>query len=275
MKLYTHMNVDLDNASTSALLLLWNKDYSIDDINFVPASWEPEGELSSNEMAFDIFAGGHGLKGKTIQMAGRQGIGSAFTLILEDHINNKLYTKAFRHFAEFLDSLEATGNWNDYYDAAGYKIPSSFPTIHQAFFALKHKYKKDDKMIVSRWKDIMEGMLLKEESRDRAKKEVKNARWFTDNIAYIKNTKEPFTSFMLFNKGAEYVIYEKTSNNTLGVRRTPKSTKHLGKHLEPHLPKWFHHPSGFLSCWGTDKAPQETPPEIDAKYLAELVEIIK
>jgi len=273
---YTHVNVDLDNASSIALMMLHNKEISLENIKLVPSSWEPGPDgLKPGDLAIDIFAGGHGIKGKDLLINNENKLGSAFTLILENMIDKGVYYKAFQPLADFLDSLEAVGNWSSFYKDAGYKIPSDFPTILQAFSALKFKFKKDDFKILEHWAIIIEGLLEKELSRERAIKDADRAHWFAPHIAYIKNAKEPFTSGVLYHRGAKFLIFERTSINTLGVRTRPGSKVDLGKHLKELLPEWFHHPSGFMSCWGSDKAPQESPPQIEAETLADYVLAIK
>jgi hypothetical protein len=54
------------------------------------------------------------------------------------------------------------------------------------------------------------------------------------------------------------MVYHEGFN--LGVYRYPGQPEPDLHCLAPHVPGWFSHPGGFLTCWGSRKAPATSPP---------------
>ncbi|MGB9687861.1 hypothetical protein [Thermogutta sp.] len=54
------------------------------------------------------------------------------------------------------------------------------------------------------------------------------------------------------------VLYQEGYN--LGIARFAPFTDPDFRPLAPYLPGWFIHSSGFLACWGSNKAPRSEPP---------------
>lgn len=240
--IYTHLNLDIDAASSVALYLITKRD---DNVQFVSADFIPK--LEVNDVAIDITAGGMGLKGDK----------SAFSLILS--MSPKKYQLAFEKLAVMIDAYDSTGTYP--------KVPG-YPgvTIIDTFNYLKRGIGLDQELLKA-WKPVIEGIFFSWRDFQSATKEANTAE-FVGKVAIIKNAPRQ-THSILFDKGVEFVVYE--DNFNLGVIRNPRSNKNLGNHLRKDLPEWFHHPKGFLSCWGCNKAPKFVASEISAETLAEMV----
>lgn len=247
----THIDVDLDAASSACLyyLLTFGK-WIIDVIEFVPADYnEP---LEQADIAIDIECGGKGIKGEK----------SAFSAILEIY-GSPSYKSAFKDLADLLDVYDSTGTFPQL---------AGFPgmTIIDVFRYIKNNC-VSDLYIVEVWFKIISGIYTSFVLHETAKTAANKAE-IVEDIPIIKNAPSG-TSNILLARGYEFVIYEDEFN--LGVIRSNTSTKDLRKALSPIFPDWFHHKSGFLSCWGGRKAPKSSPSNISAEKLAEIVSTIK
>jgi hypothetical protein len=70
------------------------------------------------------------------------------------------------------------------------------------------------------------------------------------------------------------MIYQDGFN--LGVVRHPRRKEIDFRLLREELPGWFIHPSGFMACWGSFKAPANGPPPPGTpRTVAELVELLR
>jgi len=227
--------------------------------------------MEPDDIALDIEANGKGEKGRIVTRGIKTFVLSAFSLVVEK-IEDVKMQKAYEDLSVFIDALDSTGNWvTAYYPhiVGDTKEARKIPTILDTFFALKHFYGLDDLGLLKAWKPVMDGFWKRQLSDLRAEHEAKDAQWPFDHVAIISSSKEPSTMAKVHAQGAHFIIYE--DGNNLGVKRSNKLDVNLGKHLQEMLPNWFHHKAGFLSCWGSHKAPKTTPPDISATKLAELV----
>ncbi|MEJ5340447.1 MAG: hypothetical protein WHT09_02675 [Thermogutta sp.] len=70
------------------------------------------------------------------------------------------------------------------------------------------------------------------------------------------------------------VLYQEGYN--LGIARFAPFTEPDFRPLAAHLPGWFIHSSGFLACWGSNKAPRsEPPPAGTPQNWVELLELVQ
>ena len=269
MKVYTHVDVDLDNASSVALALLKYNKLTLNDIIFVSGNFDGK-EMVGNDIALDIEAGGKGEKGNVISVDGRIRVLSAFSLFLGSMDTE--YQDAFEDLSIFIDAIDSTGTWALGYDLDGVDTLASLPTLEQVFFAVKHQF-KDDLTVTMFWSKIIQGFWKRHKSDLRASTEATKAKWPYERIAIMSDSSEPTTMGRLFRQGADFVIYENGYN--LGVKRSNALDIDLSYYLKDMLPDWFHHKAGFLSCWGSKKAPQTAPTYISAEKLADMVSTIK
>jgi len=252
MSIYTHLSLDLDAASSVSLYLLCNPNLSVTDVVFVPADFDGK-TMKYEDVAIDIYAGDKGIKGDK----------SAFSSIL--NIVDKRYKNAFLSMSKFIDAHDSTGDWK-----SAYNVPKDekIPTILDTFRWYKRSI-KEDKLILNHWASVINGVWLSYNDYNRAKKLALRAQWDGPYVAIIKGSAPLQTCSILFDMGADFVVYE--SGNNIGVIRSNNNKEHLGNHLVKWFPDWFHHPDGFLSCWGSNKAPKEQPYDTTAEYVAELV----
>lgn len=245
--IYTHQNLDIDAASSVWLFKLYHQ--RDDEVIFVPADYVPNTAVEyAPDIYIDIPAGGLGWKGEK----------SAFSEILER--TNDEFQEAFKDLKVLIDIKDSTGET--------IRIPGmSSGTIVDTFIHIKDYYGKDDNALLLAWKPVIIGMLSSYRRYQKALRAADRAKMI-ENIPIIKNAPSQ-TASILHSRGAEFVVYEDGFN--VGVIRSNSSKKNLGELLRDRLPTWFHHKSGFLSCWGCNKAPKYSPADISAEELAEIV----
>jgi hypothetical protein len=252
----THQNVDLDAASSVCLwylILFDNTDLDVDSITFVPADYNVG--PSPEDIVIDIICGGKGIKGDK----------SAFSEILR-RFGTDEHIVVFKDLADLLDIYDSTGNFPQLVGFPGMTIVDVFKYMKAE---LGH-----DQEVVENWYKVIRGMYSSflEHRRALAAADKAEKESLVEGIPIIRNAPNG-TSSILLSRGYEFVIFADKFN--LGVIRSKTSTKDLGKNLEIIFPEWFHHKTGFLSCWGCRKAPKDSPANISAEKLAELVSIIK
>jgi hypothetical protein len=232
--------------------MLHDQSIEIYDVQFVPADYDGS-TMQEGDLALDIYAGGKGIKGDK----------SAFSSVLR--IVDKKYAPAFKDVATFIDVYDSTGDWK-----FAYGIPNSerIPTMLDTFRWMKRTIEHDG-VILYNWCDIIKGVWLSYNDFNKAKKLANKARWVGRKVALIEGRAPMQTYSILFNIGAEFVIYE--DGNNLGVIRSNKSKINLGESLVKWFPDWFHHPDGFLSCWGSAKAPKDKPSGVSIDFVSEIV----
>jgi len=254
MKIYTHVSLDIDAASTVALLMM-HLNTNIENVEFVPADWE--GPLQEKDIAVDISLGIKGINS------------SAFTEIHRGLPEGDL-KEAFKPLSKFINSYDKTGQWTSLYPIDK-KTGKEVPTMLTVFHALKETA-DNDKELLAFWHIIIVGIYQSYESLQIAKKQVRRVEWPYPEVAVIRGKTKPQLCSLLFSKGAKFIVYEE--GNTMGVMRSPDHWVNVGTLLKPHFPDWFHHPDGFLSCWGSRKSPKETPPNTSTERVTELVSTI-
>jgi hypothetical protein len=279
MKIYTHQNVDIDCASVVCLALI-NTGQSIalpgmdtaHQIVFVPADWEKDDTFVEGDLILDLFAGD---KGDFVDTVDGIVVRSAFSKYLRERCS-KDFLAAFSNLADFIDAEDTTGDWRTgYYGMDAVEESKTIPTVHDAFLSIKAfcrdrtpNGERSDLTIIQHWFGFISGTLARYYKWKHAKK-VANKCQVLEGLVGILKSSNSMVSRVLFDQGAEFVVYEHGYN--IGVLRHPESKVNIGKVLSEQFPEWFHHPGGFLSCWGSLKAPKYTSYPADAEYVAELM----
>lgn len=264
-KIYTHLNLDLDAASSTAIAMIYYN-IPIENVIFTTPDIIKYTNIKSTDLILDIDHP-QGLKGNLIEVGGQKYKTSAFTCFLEK-INSKFYKKIFKNIGIFVDAVDAFSDWTIPYDIINNKL-KDIPTLQLVFKAFKSNTENDYELL-SKWKEIFYGMIKLEVSRLEATELAKIAEWYTPDIAIIEGVGHSNIISALFNEGAKFVIYS-YKNNIGVVRQKRLKNINLGAYLKNYLPDWFHHEAGFLSCWGSSKNPKDIPYDITTKQLAEYV----
>ena len=238
--IYTHPYVDVDNVvATCAKLVTLGVNPKDADIRFVSANTE---NVPEDAIPIDIAADKH--------PDGLSYTSSYFSGILPDRIINEVVEQ------------DSTGR--------------SSSRISLAFIiSALRQVGLDDREIIAYLFKIIRGwielMKIREKERENSKKAefVKIGRYFfmikdSGNKFHgigqkisRKSIKKPINGFLYIDR------------NNMGVYRYPMCKTPDFSCLK--LPGWFSHPSGFLFCWGSKKAPAEKPPSISVLKFIEFL----
>ena len=228
--IYTHEMVDADAAFSAGLMSLVRPDAKI---VLVPADAIVDREGS---LAIDMISGGNGVKGFEE--------GSAFGELCR--IMTGLGLIPARLFTRFADHLNLTDSGKRCNDRIA--LPGLVKSWRYAGL--------DDMTIVSRAHEILRGMMSgMEENLARVNKSHNLP--IKDGVA-LNLTAGGHNRKTLAKRGA-YLVVVQHEGSGQSVILTPKG-KHAGLDLNEvsnELPdKWFIHPSGFMACFGSRKAPK-------------------
>lgn len=268
MAIFTHMFVDLDAVVS---VWLYKKFLSSDsEVVFVPANFD---DLTSDDVALDIDAGGKGIKGTTIN-----GLNHCATWALW----NKL--SAFSDFDR--DALSDLVRYVDLQDNHGDVLRAcklaDLPDANllretglNSIFRSIQTILKDDLKVLNYMETILDGLYEKALASIRSIQEAKSAE-YRGPVAIIRNAKEFGTNNVLFENGAKAVVF--VDGNNLGVVRRSDIEISMSHpditalvHAQNESAEWFAHPAGFLFARGTRKAPSKTRSKIDPTLLADVV----
>jgi len=230
VSIFTHEMVDADAAFSAALMSIVRPDA---EIFLVPADTVVDREGS---LAVDMISGENGVKGFEE--------GSAFgelTRILTrlGVIPPRLFTR----FADHLNLTDSGKRCNDRIALPGLVLSWRYAGL-------------DDMTIVSRAHEILSGMMTgMEENRTRVNKS-RNLP-IKDGIA-LNLTSGGHDRKTLARRGAYMVVvqHEGSGQSVILTSRGQRAGLDLNE-VSNQLPdKWFIHPSGFLACYGSRKAPK-------------------
>lgn len=269
MKIYTHINPDLDAVCSVWAVRNFVPGFSLADVEFVRANWDGK-DLTENDIAVDLEAGGKGIKGNMDKDGTTH---SAFATIVARYADEE-DKRALEHFVQYVDAQDAHGSAVEYLapniDERAKEILSS-SGVNTVLRALQAQY-RDDVKIVSVFGEILDGLYKMGLSRIRAEKEADRAEW-VGKVAVIRNAKEFGTNGELFRRGARAVVYVDGPN--LGVVRASTVEARMDhssiRSLIGDEEGWFFHPAGFMASRGSRKAPATTPSRVDPARLAEIV----
>jgi hypothetical protein len=105
MKVYTHINVDLDAALSVAAAKEFIPGAREAELVFVPANWDGEG-MDDGDLALDIRAGGRGIKG---EQCSDTTVGSCLALIVATHAS-EADQEALSSLVSYVDAQDAHGH---------------------------------------------------------------------------------------------------------------------------------------------------------------------
>ena len=303
MKIFTHINQDLD-----AVCAVWAARQFVPGakdapIEFRPANWDGDG-MSEGDLALDMDAGGRGLKGEV----GEDGVvHSCFALVVARYAPQD-DQRALDNLVIFVDAQDAHGSAvkhllrprsacptaeglgyaNEYAQGllewayeAGRPTPDAVDVLaatglNAVFRALQAAHPRNDTLVIERMSEILNGMLQAGRARQRAVKEADRAEILPGGqVAIVTNSREYATNGILFGeRGVRVIVY--VDGHNLGVIR------HGDEQLRMDHPtiksvvaeageaaEWFAHPAGFLYCRGSRKAPAQSPSRVDPRTLAE------
>lgn len=276
MKIFTHSNVDLD-----AVCSVWAAREFIPGaqsaaIEFHSANWDGS-EMCEDDIALDMEAGGRGMKGEK----GEDGIvHSCFASIVAKYAS-LADQSALANLVRFVDAQDSHGS------AVKFLAPEASREAQDALAmtglnavvrALQAAHPRNDAMVVERMSEILSGMLQAGRARERARAEAAEKAEILPGgaVAIVTNAREFATNGVLFeDHGVRVIIY--VDGHNLGVIREGSETLRMD-HTElravveaaDEMDEWFAHPTGFLFCRGSRKAPAENPSRVDPRSLAEV-----
>jgi len=258
--IFTHPSLDIDAASASALLMYHMfGNFVPDQVTFVPSDWS--GQLSEGDFAVDIQTGG--FKGKQITSS-KEGVAvlSSFSLVLK-FLARPAYTEVYASLAEYLDIIDSNppGCYSD-------KL-----SLQSVFNYLK-AFCKTDPLLLRAWYQIIAGMMSSSNDLNKARKQSNRVQYYGQIVYYNGKYNLQLPGLIFRNKNILFFVYE--FDNNIGVLRSPKYPRiNMGEGLKIYLPDWFHHPSGFLTCWGGYKCPKKFPSEVSLERLIEFLLTIR
>lgn len=275
MKIYTHMNVDLDAVcsvwAARRFRVLPHADEA--EIVFVPANWP--GPVPFGDLAVDVSAGGAGRKG---EMESDGVVHSCFEGLVKRHASRD-DQEAIRELVAFVDAQDAHGS------AVRHLVPGAsrasqsvlaFTGINAVLRALQSVHGGDDDAVIDAMFPILDGMLKTGRSRQRARLEAMDAER-VGPVAIVVGAREYGTNAALFeDHGVRAIVYVDGFN--LGVVREGAETIRADHEVIRELvaaageeKEWFAHSAGFLYCRGSRKSPATTASKVDQRALARAV----
>jgi hypothetical protein len=274
MRIFTHLNVDLDATCSVWAARKYIPGAQQGEVEFRRADWNGEG-MSEEDLALDLDAGGRGWKGEKRE-DGK--ISSCFGEIIARHApaNDQL---ALAPLVKFVEAQDAYGNAVEHLVPQAGKATieclaaTSLNAVLRAFQAL---YPRDDRKVVEKMSEVLDGILEQGRLRARAVREADGAQWVGPKVAIIRNATSPMTNGVLFERGARVVVY--VDGHNLGVIRAggeslrmdhPELRAVVEKAGETN--EWYAHPAGFLYCRGSRKSPATTLTKVNPVELAETV----
>lgn len=271
--IYTHCNVDLDAASSSWAAKTFIPDAKDACIEFRPADWNGDGVNRDECLLLDLRAG---IKGEQ-DSDGR--VHSCFAQIVRQYASAS-DQEALKHLVDFIDMQDAYGSVVEQLipDAPrDVKDLFGFTGLNAIFRAIQSQFRNNDLDAVRAMSEIFSGMLKTGRARQRAVEEAKKMTIYDGRVAIVRDSREYGTNGVLFSDyGVRAIVYVDGDNLGIIMRREETiRTDHeviraiiadAGEETE-----WFAHPSGFLYCRGSRKAPANSPSKVDPGVLAQAV----
>jgi hypothetical protein len=274
MKIFTHINVDLDAVCSVWAVKMFIPSFRNAQVELRPANWNGS-DMQLEDIAVDLDAGGRGWKGEH-----RDGVVySCFSWIVK-HYAGPEDQKALEPLTRFVDIQDAYGS------AVQFLLPNTvIPRETQQIFAriginavlrALQSFLRNDILVIERMEEILSGFLKIGRNKVESKIEADQIEFFGSDgqVALIINPRNYQSNGRLFELGVKVLIYKDGYN--LGVVRSgremlrvdhPLIREVIKKAQEEH--EWFAHPSGFLICRGSRKAPVDSPSNVNPYDLAE------
>lgn len=274
MRIFTHMNVDLD-----AVCSVWAAQQFIHgahnaQLAFRPADWDGTG-MSEDDLALDIGAGGRGLKGEK----GEDGIVHSCFATLVARYASPEEQSALASLVRFVDAQDAHGS------AVKFLCPEMDTDVRAVFAAtginavlraLQTVHTRNDVLVVDRMSEILTGMLKAGLARQEAQLEADKAEIVGDGkVAIVWNSRKFATNgILLEERGVRVIVYVDGCNLGL-IRHSDESLRMDHADFRAvvaesgEASEWFAHPAGFLFCRGSRKAPAKDVSKVSPRTLAE------
>lgn len=231
LSIATHVYVDADAVFSAALLSVLKPKAQV---VFVSADCEIE---DSRTLAVDLSKGERAIKGLDV--------GSAFGLLVlgMKSIDLPIY-RALRSWAFQLNLTDSGKGCRDAVVLA--ELVKAWRSLGMG-----------DKGCFKRAKELIQGK-IKSERSDAKQKELAADVKIKNGVAVISNGTK-IRAAHIFNRGAKVLIRESDVGHSIMISKEliRKGIKliELSPLLEPK--GWFVHPEGFLTCFGSVKAPKE------------------
>jgi hypothetical protein len=158
MKIYTHLNVDLDAVASVWAVQTFIPGAADAEIAFVPANWDGVG-FETGDIAVDLNAGGHGIKGKQMPSGA---VMSAFDSVMLEYAPIAAQ-QALAHLRRFVDVQDSTGSVvKTLLPEAPRELQEMFAAtgINAVLRALQATYKGMDTPVLAIMSSIFQGMLI-------------------------------------------------------------------------------------------------------------------
>jgi hypothetical protein len=274
MKLYTHLSVDLDAVCSVWAVKQFIPSAKNAAVEFCPANWDGN-DMANGDLAVDIEAGGRGMKGEK-----EEGgiVHSCFASIVAQYAS-PVDQSALASLVRFVEAQDAHGS------AVKFIAPEAsreaqetlaMTGLNAVLRALQAMHPHNDALVCERMSEILSGMLQAGRARQRAKTEADRAEVLPGGkVAIVVNSREFATNGILFERGVRAIVY--VDGNNLGIIREGSETLRMD---HPELRaivkaagetnEWFAHPTGFLFCRGSRKAPVENSSKVNPRALAEV-----
>ncbi|MFA4954078.1 MAG: hypothetical protein WC641_02100 [Patescibacteria group bacterium] len=270
MKIYTHVNVDLDNAASVWAAREFIRGGQEAELVLVSANWDGAGYIPREDIAVDMNADGHGIKG-----------------YLRGDNQHSCFAKFMREFApsEVQRALEPLIRYIDMLDTKGMITQQlmggassdatrivAFTGLNNVFRAIKSAV-RNDALVCERFGEILDGFLALHKESEEANLYAKEAEIVAGKVPILRSS-NPSASTALFQRGYKVLVY--IDGNSLGLLRENRENLRMDRDEFREIVKqageeqeWYAHPSGFLYCRGSRKAPAQTPSRVDPRALAE------
>jgi hypothetical protein len=278
IKIYTHKSPDIDAVASVWFLLrfILKKNLNEVEIIFKPANWDGE-EMTRNDYAVDISAGGRGVKGR--QKGSR--VGSAFMFLFKKAELSYFERKSLNNLAYFIEEHDSGGINAWRYLKLDEKNKFSF-FVFAGLMTILHAYQKTNSELNTCLKifeildNYLEMLVVDKKNFEEANDSVE----IFGKVALIRNAKTRINS-NLFNQGFKLVVYVDDYNiGVLSRDGDPRADNPMTRNavfeageVMGEGENWFAHPSGRLFCRGSRKSPVSTPSKVDPVKLAEAANI--
>ncbi len=248
----THPHVDLDAAACIALLGI-----PVDDVGFLPASAKSLPEAWQGARVVDHPLGHKGeLSPDGTQHSAASSLPEAQDLVGSD----------------FLQEIEE-------HDSLGFAPPRF--SLAKILAGVRAYYRNQglqdevlDRAILSTMLVVLRGLILLERDSKNRQLRPMDPMVEVGHFRFALRVGESSSEWRSYDKEITGFIYHHGFNLGI-VRFTGRENPDL-RLLAADLPGWFIHPSGFLACWGSFKAPATEPPPAGTPQNAEeLVELLR
>ncbi len=271
MKIYTHVSVDLDAASSVWAARKYIPGADKAAVVFVPANYNGA-DILPGDIAVDIYAGGRGLKGAQESNGHTH---SCFLTILQQFAPREDMA-ALRNLAAFIDAGDSTGN------AIKVLAPNTSPaeqgllyavSLGAVFDAEKNIHQGDDAAVVEWMSNILDSFLQMGREKVHAI-ELASKVVVIGGVATAHNKSGVVRHALYEEFGARMIVFVDERNNALGIHRKNGESVRTDHPLIRAVVKaageteWFAHTAGFLFSCGSRKAPMKTMSRIRPEDLA-------